>query len=301
MSIIFVNGRRIRANRGGQEQPRNKTIAAVFAFAGGIIGAHKLYLRDTGGFIFFLILFIMSINILGLPLTALLGVFQGMGLLNMSQQEFDSKYNGGYVQRGDTRIEKRRAEQMQRYESEDVQKGYRQAPEPIKQRSNPFKSSGVAKYKEFDLDGAIEDFNKGLEIDPNDVALNFNIACAFSLTEQKDLAFKHLAKAVSLGFSDFERILTHDDLAFLRIQPEFDTFKQSGFRVYTGGRTAPTMKATNQDASATSTVQSTSNPSDASSNNDNLLAQLGRLAELRDKGILSEAEFALEKRKLERQ
>ena len=63
-----------------------------------------------------------------------------------------------------------------------------------------------------------EDFKKGLDIEPNDIALNFNIACAYSLTENKNLAFQHLAKAVNLGFNDYERILTHDDLAFVRIQ-----------------------------------------------------------------------------------
>jgi tetratricopeptide (TPR) repeat protein len=300
MSIIFVNGRRIGGNGGrggGSDQPRNKTLAAIIAFAGGIVGAHKLYLRDFGGFIFFMFLFILSINIFSLPLTALLGVFQGLSLLKMNQQEFDSQYNGGYVQRGDTRIEKRRAEQMSRYEVEDHNKGYKQASEPIRQRSNPFKASGIAKYKEFDLDGAIEDFNKGLEIDPNDVSLNFNIACAFSLTEQKDLAYKHLAKAVSLGFSDFERILTHDDLAFVRIQPEFDAFKQSGFRVYTGGKKAPAARPVESVEQPTSTAQTIP----IQEVDDNLLAHLQRLSELRDKGILSEAEFALEKRKLERQ
>jgi len=100
---------------------------------------------------------------------------------------------------------------------------------PAVQRANPFKKSGIKKYKDFDLDGAIVDFNKGLEINPQDVALHFNIANAYSLTEQKEKAYYHLAKAVEMGFSDTEMINTKDDLAFVRIQPEWDTFKANGY------------------------------------------------------------------------
>lgn len=165
-----------------------------------------------------------------MPLSLILAIFEGLRLLNSTDQDFDRKYNKGYVQRGDSRIERRRAEQMRRYETEDNSRPYQQTTpqrQPLRVRANPFKNSGLAKYKDFDLDGAIADFKQGLEIDPNDVALNFNIACAYSLTEKEE-AYKHLSKAVSLGFNDFERILTHDDLAFVRIQPEFDTFKNQG-------------------------------------------------------------------------
>ena len=64
-----------------------------------------------------------------------------------------------------------------------------------------------------------------LKIDPKDVALHFNIAAAYSLTEDKDKGFYHLSEAVKYGFKDFEKITSHDDLAYLRIQPEFEEFK----------------------------------------------------------------------------
>ncbi len=275
--------------RGENEPPKNKLIAALLAMVGGIVGAHKLYLKDIGGFFFFMMLLFIGINIFGWPITALIGLFQGFKLLNMSQQEFDSQYNGGYVQRGDSRIEKRRAEQMKHYESSDNRGGYARSAEPVRQRANPFKTSGIAKYKEFDLDGAIEDFKKGLDIDPNDVSLNYNIASAYSLSEKKDEAFKHLAKAVSLGFNDFERLLTHDDLAFVRIQPEFDAFKQSGYRVYTGAKRPPQQANIDVEVKQEEVVDA------------NFLDQLTRLAELRDRGLLTEQEFLLEKKKLTRQ
>jgi tetratricopeptide (TPR) repeat protein len=270
-------------------QNKNKYTAAFLSFLTGWIGGHKLYLGDTGGFIFFMIMFFSVMLTTGFPITFLLSLFEGFKILNMSQQEFDRKYNGGYVQRADPRIERRRIEQMRRYEVEDSGRGYNQMPvnrQPHRVRANPFKSSGLAKYKEFDLDGAISDFQKGLEIDPNDVALNFNIACAYSLSEKKDEAYTHLAKAVSLGFNDFERILTHDDLAFVRIQPEFDMFKKSGYIAYNLSK----KEGAQQNLDVAVKVE----------NNDTLLAQLNRLAELKEKGILSEEEFVMEKKKLTR-
>ncbi|MBK7010281.1 MAG: hypothetical protein IPH36_17425 [Saprospiraceae bacterium] len=64
---------------------------------------------------------------------------------------------------------------MRRYETEDNSRPYQQTTpqrQPLRVRANPFKNSGLAKYKDFDLDGAIADFKQGLEIDANDVALS---------------------------------------------------------------------------------------------------------------------------------
>ena len=159
-------------------------------------------------------------------------------------------------------------------------------PEPIPQRqyrgkSNPFKKTGIQKYKDFDMEGAIVDFEQGLAIDPRDIALHFNIAAAYSLTENKEKAMYHISEAVKNGFKDFERINTHDDLAFLRIQAEFDEFKNNGYRVIPQQRTTPIKEEEIKD--------------------DVLLSQLNKLAEMRKKGLLSNDEFIMEKEKLLRQ
>jgi TM2 domain-containing membrane protein YozV len=265
-------------------RPRSRILAAVLAFAGGIIGAHKFYLKDAGGSIFYMFLLFVG-TMISIPITFFLGLIDGFKLLGMNDETFDRKYNRGFVQRNPV-IERRRDAQMRKYESEDMRRGF-QTPS-VRVRVNPFKSSGLAKYKDFDLEAAIEDFVKGLEIEPNDIALHFNLACAYSLTEKKDLAFEHLAKSVALGFNDFERIQSHDDLAFVRIQPEYDGFKKSGFKMIPKERSSSA--GTKGNNSSTIPQEST----------EFVLSQIEKLETLKSRGIISESEYVLEKRKLMR-
>ena len=154
----------------------------------------------------------------------------------------------------------------------------RQRPTRNKRKSrkdNPYKKSGMEKYKEYDYNGAIEDFEKALTIDDQDIATHFNIACAYSIMEGKEKAFYHLSKAVELGYSDKEKIQTHDALAYLRIQDEFEGFVQNGYRLKTG-----------------------SSQQESIAGNSDLLEQLNKLAELREKGLLTQEEFELQKKKL---
>lgn len=141
-------------------------------------------------------------------------------------------------------------------------------------KNNPFRNSGLAKFKDYDYEGAIEDFTKALQINNEDIAVHFNLACSYSLTEQKDKSLYHLDRAVALGFKDFDKIRTHDALAYLRIQDEFENFEKNNFRLsgaQAGGRS----------------------PGDSA-----LLDQLSKLAELREKGLLTEEEFVFQKKKL---
>ena len=149
-------------------------------------------------------------------------------------------------------------------------------PRPRK-RPNPYKKSGVEKYKEYEYEAAIEDFKKALEIDPNDIPTHFNIACAYSLTEDKEKAFYHLDKAVENGYKDFNKIQSHDAFAFIRIQDEFEQFAKNGFRL---------------------TQNQKPNVQDEDIVDPDLLEKLKKLADLRDSGILTEEEFLTQKEKL---
>ena len=169
---------------------------------------------------------------------------------------------------------RRRQEQMRRRQQPQVKK----KPRPRPPKNNPYKNSGISKFKDYEYEAAIEDFRKALEIDARDISVHFNIACAYSLTEEKEKSFFHLNKAVEYGFKDFERIKTHDALAYIRIQPEFDEFESNGFK-FTASET-PTK------------------PTASPEENAKLLDQLKQLAELRERGLLTEEEFAMQKKKL---
>ena len=241
----------------------------MLAIFGGIFGIHKFYLRDTGAGIFYVFLTMMTIELFPIPI--ILGIIDGMRYLMMPPEEFDRKFN-----RRTTRRKKGGRPKKQR-DYYDQKKSTTSRGKSVV-RANPFKKSGIKKYKEYDIEEAIEDFHKALKIDPNDVSLYFNLACAYSLMEDKDEAFKYIELSVSRGLKDQSRIMSHDDLAFIRIQPEFQEFKTSGFK-----RTRRVREE----------KESTERPMD-----DILLAQLNRLMELRKKGVLTEQEFARERKKV---
>lgn len=171
-------------------------------------------------------------------------------------------------------VRRRRNEQQRRRRPSPPPRP-RQQPKS-RPKPNPYKNSGVTKYKDFDYEGAIEDFSRAIEINSNDIPTHFNLACAYSLTEQKDLAYKHIDQAIKLGFKDLEKIKTHDAFAYIRIQDDFEAFEKNGFRL----------------------TKKMDVPQDDDSVDPLLLERLRKLAELRDRGILTEQEFLIQKEKL---
>ena len=262
---------------------KDKNVAAIFALFFGSLGLHRFYLRQTGLGIFYLVFFWTAIP-------ALISLIDAIVFFSMDKDEFDYKYNRRFVypdyRRGNTDFDRRerrfreeaeyRQEQRRRREEQMAKR--RENRPPVRQKSNPYKVSGITKFKEFDYDGAVEDFKKALSIDQKDIAIHFNLACAYSLTEEAENAFFHLSKAVEFGFVDFKKIQDHDALAFLRIQDEFDTFKKNGYRL----KIEPTQKEEQTEAI----------PSN------NLLEQIKQLGELKEKGLLTEEEFQIQKKKL---
>lgn len=247
-------------------ETRSRTTAALLALFGGVFGMHFFYLGRTG-------LGIMSVIFTftgGLaPVAAIIGFINFFILLSMSDTEFDKRYN-----REKWRDAKRR--QQDGYmpppetprRNDEARRRMNPTPqyEPFKTASSPskeaLKENGLKKYKEFEYDSAIEDFGKALAIDNKDMAVHWNLACLYSLCEQKELAFYHLQNTVELGFKDYEKIKTHDALAYLRVQPEFDTFARAGFKL------------------------------SESMEHSDILQQLKSLSEQRAQGMLTEKEFA---------
>jgi TM2 domain-containing membrane protein YozV len=262
---------------------KEKTIAGLLALFLGSFGIHRFYLGQKGlGFLY--LIFAMT----GIP--AILGLIDAYIFFSMDQDTFDIKYNrhffraeritqvGRKKDRGAP--ERKRTEDItQNTASRVPQRGRDTAMASAKVAE--LKKNGVAKYKDYDFEGAIADFTKVLEYAPEDISVHFNLACAYSLTEQAEKAFFHLDKAVGLGFNDFERIKTHDGLAFLRIQPGFEPFEQRGYRIV---HQIDGVKP-GQDL-----LEQIINP--------NLLEQLRKLEELRGKGLLTDEEYEFQRRKI---
>lgn len=297
---------------------RDKNVAGILALFFGWAGIHRFYLGQVGLGILYAILLFTGIS-------AILGLIDAIVFFSMDQEVFDYKYNEAAIRRRrrmqqrrrkyDTdfdRNDRRRERRVDQYRSRERkrdlseqsrterQKYYkRPTPKPVK--SNPYKNSGIKKYKDYDYDGAIEDFKKALEINENDIAVHFNIACAYSLNEEAEKAFYHLDKAVDLGFNDFKRIKEHDALAFLRIQSAFETFEANGFRVKQAPPAAPPPEkedVLDLAASLKEEEEKTDSEESLQLESGDLLEQLKKLGELRDKGLLTEEEFVVQKRKL---
>lgn len=263
---------------------KNKTVAGILALVAGYIGLHRFYLGQVGlGIAYIILLPIFLAN--SLWFFALIGVLDAVILFSMDQGAFDAKYNkelAGRQERGSSRQQNRN----QRYEDQNSRRYEQVVPKrKVSTKNNPHLKEGKAKFVDYDYEGAIMEFNKALKIDPKNIAVHFNLACAHSLMEHKDKAFYHLDRAVALGFDDTEVIKNRDHLAFIRIQPEFLTFEANGFRLAKQLNT-PQENPLDKQAPPQQTGQT------------DLLDQLQTLAKLKEKGLLTEEEFQVQKEKL---
>ena len=265
---------------------KSKTTAAILALLGGVIGMHKFYLRDPGAGIFYTIMSILTSGFLFMPVGALLGVLDAVRLFSMSTAKFDAKYNRGKNTNPNRRgqVESNVRQGRERKSNRDVTMSrarYQVEQTTSKTRSNPFRKSADQKFKEYDLEGALEDYKKSEEITAADKEMYFNMASIYSLLEKTDDSLTYLEKAIDLGFKNLERIKTADELAYLRIQPEYEAFVNNNYKL----------------AARTKAVEP---PKDDLLQDDLLLSQLNKLKELRSRGLLSEREYIYEKDKLMR-
>lgn len=256
---------------------KSKETAAFLALFGGIFGLHKFYLNDTGGGIFYSFLSFMTWRFF-LPFGLILGVIDALRLFSMSTEKFDRKYNSSGGRRRAVRRSRPERQSRVKRDGKHERNRYKYQETRAKKRSNPFLKSANQKFKEYDLEGALEDYKKAEEITEADKNVHFNKACIYSLLEQTDKSLFHLQEAIKLGFKDKTKIETIDELAFLRIQPSFEIFKNNGYVIGQNNSISP--------------------PKDDLLQGDVLLSQLNKLKELRSRGLLSEKEFSYEKEKL---
>lgn len=267
---------------------KSKYTTAALAFFLGMFGTHRFYLgqRFLGilyGFIFFVCMMItFEEHEPAIIFPAILAFVDSVLFAVMPQPEFDERYN---------RKKLRRRERDERYyEQAPTRRSQQQAlPRPAATLSE-FKRSGIEKFRDYDFEGAIEDFLKALEIQPKDPATHFNLACSYSILEAKQPAFEHLEAAIANGFKQYEKIDNHDALSYLRTQPEFEGFVKNGYRII------------NQKEAPPAAPEPAAKPEEPKEEplvlQDDLLDQIIKLGELRDKGILTEEEFAKQKQRI---
>jgi len=287
---------------------KNKYVAAALAFFLGIIGAHHFYLKNNKRGFIYIILAVFTVGII----PRIISLVEAIQYLIMSDEDFDLKYNQGYQEWNyQTRRERRsdRREYRNARAERKTEKNYRKATQAedhkvkrTRRRNTEFKRSkrkersrvipgqtykveGIRKFKEYDIDGAIIDFEKALKVAPSDPATHFNLACAYSLTENKEESFYHLSKAVKHGFTDLDRISTHEALAYMRIQDNWTDFAERGYTL-----------AGEKQSEQNHQPHEHSHDDEVSSN---LLDQLNKLKDLRDRGLLTQDEFMTQKEKLQ--
>lgn len=264
---------------------KSKQVAGILALLFGVFGVHRFYLgkRFWGimhmGLFFFTLMLSIGEDAPFVMIPALLGFIDAILLFVMPKEEFDERYNRKYLD-GAYRPYSSGSRLRRAFRSQDPGPAH---PERI------FKKRGVEYFRQFNYEAAIDEFHAALDHYYEDPITHFNLACCYSRLEETEEALHHLSEAVAFGFKDVKKIHTHASLAFLRATPEFEEFVASGYQKLDH---TPT---TASSAAASRVEQPASAEGDDHSD---LLDQIIKLGELRDKGILTEEEFSLQKQKI---
>ena len=262
---------------------KNKVTAALLAFFLGTIGTHRFYLgQPVLGFAYFIFAILaMAITVAeGVPIIAIAGTVAFMDAVLfavMPKAQFDKQYNKKFARES---LQTRKAPKKTEYvRSERV-------PQSRQEKDFHYlKRKGIEAYRDQYLEDAIAYFNDALDLQPEDPAIHFNLACCHSRLEESIDAFFHLEKAVEYGFDDMKKIHDHKALAYLRTLEDFELFVENGYQ----SKPLDLPDLEKEDDLLEQLNQTKSQE---------LLDKLKQLSELRNKGILTEEEFAEQKRRL---
>ena len=268
---------------------KKKHVAGLLALFFGVWGVHRFYLgqRLLGilHFAFAMFGLFMAVEE-GLPIIALpaiIGFIDAILFFAMPRADFDRKYNKK-AQRNQQHVSFDRHREIASREPA-YQQSY-SSPQNEDYHFERLKKSGIRNFRQRRYEAAIDDFEDALEIVPDDASLHFNLACTYSILREADAAFYHLEEAVKTGFKPIEKIHTHDALAYLRALPKFEAFIEHDYQMPTAQLAAPK----EEELILETPPETQSSP--------NILDQIIELGKLRDKGILTDEEFARQKQKL---
>jgi len=274
---------------------RKKQVAATLALFLGIFGVHRFYLgkRFLGILHFGLFMFSFMITVEEdfplIMLPAILGFIDAVLLFVMPKEEFDERYNKKWI-----KSDYAEPSQYRSY-------GAPALPAPAArnvEKERYFKKKGVQLFRQFRYEGAIEAFDEALEINFEDPSTHFNLACCYSLLNELENSYYHLEKAVEFGFKDINKVYTHRALSNLRADGDFHFFVESGFKVAAAERMETPRSRTIPVSTPIKETPPNQKEAEEMDLDSDLLTQIVRLGELRDKGILTEEEFKLQKEKI---
>jgi len=120
-----------------------------------------------------------------------------------------------------------------------------------------------------DLNKYLSTLQSSLSKDSSNPTTHFELACFYSLIEDRNNAYKHLGYAVTYGYKKIENIQTEPDLRWLRSQDDFNEYAANGYKF--GNPKTPLL---NNNTSTS-----------------NYIVELKELAKLKDEGIITEKEF----------
>lgn len=275
---------------------KSKATATKLAFPFGLFGVHRFYLGQKFWGVLYPLIFVLGIVdgnalfICGPPILSFLDMFL---FKSMSEEEFDDKYNKNVVSSTPTQA-------MGVVENNQViddqlssQKSY------LKAQFVRHKRAGENHLNEYDYEGAVEEFAKANELKYDDAPVHFYMARCYSMLEDTKNALIHLDAAIAFGIPP-RQIDTVDDLAFLRMQPEFKEFAASNYRFQEDAPKVKTRTIPKKIVKSTPPKQEKVPPKevDLDAPPPDFLEKLQKLSELRAKGYLTEEEFVKQKEKL---
>ena len=270
---------------------KNKGLTTILALFFGVFGVHRFYLGQK----FLGVLYIVLFFVFGLSF--IISLIDVLGFLFMSKERFDYRYNRKYFEDDYLEFLKKR-ENL--YGSGPPQRGASKNSPKKKITSrqegvNNLKNEGIELFNNYEYEEAIERFEQVLAINSRDAAIHFNLACCFSLLENRERTLRHLALAVENGFDKIDQIHQLSSLAWIRVQPEWSSFVKNKFILTPPPLNSPKddlLDALERDSNQLLTDE-LQLPDD-----DKLLVKLKKLKDLRDRGLISDIEFSREKKKI---
>jgi tetratricopeptide (TPR) repeat protein len=270
---------------------KKKNVAGFLALIFGFFGVHRFYLGQRAFGILYMIIAFFAIVITaeeGVPFVlapAILALVDAVLFFAMPREDFDRRYNKDK----DRHWYGRHYQNTDRFPAPNRRRRVHQSEFEIVKRR------GIQNFRDYCFEAAAEDFEQALSLEPENAAIHYNLAATYSMLEDEQLAFQHLEEAVEYGFDQVEKIHNHDALAFLRSRPAFQAFVDNGYRLPVPGLDPP---EASEELELKATRPSPVYKDAATPPSDKLLEQIVELGKLRDRGILTNEEFAQQKEKL---